>query len=120
MYYSKHKRFCNMRAHKSARHVQFQEKGKTPTTELNIFLSKIFFRRKIIRKGTSKRFFGLDNHCFFDFTSNFTLQWNAFFLIIIVNSRLYCSFILQYLLTSQNVLRSSAPPMCSNFLIFSG
>ena len=32
-----------MRAHKSARHGQFQEKGKkTPTIELNIFLSNIF------------------------------------------------------------------------------
>ena len=31
-----------MRALMSARHGQFQEKEKTPTTELNILLSKIF------------------------------------------------------------------------------
>ena len=37
--YSRH---CNMRALMSARHGQFQEKEKTPTTELNILLSKIF------------------------------------------------------------------------------
>ena len=31
---------------KSARHGQFQEIKKTPATELNIFLSKIFFDEK--------------------------------------------------------------------------
>ena len=30
----------------SARHGQFQEKEKTPTTELNIFLSKNFIDRE--------------------------------------------------------------------------
>ena len=30
----------------SARHAQFQEKEKTPTTELNIFFSKNFFEEK--------------------------------------------------------------------------
>ena len=36
-----------MRAHKSARHGHFQEKEKeTSATELNIFLSKIFFEEK--------------------------------------------------------------------------
>ena len=34
--------FCNMRYAKSARHVQFQEKEKNPTTELKFFLSKNF------------------------------------------------------------------------------
>ena len=33
----------------TARHRQFQEKEKTPTTELNIFLSRKVFRRKITK-----------------------------------------------------------------------
>ena len=44
LYYTKHQRIC--RLVDSARHGQFQEKEKTPTTELNIFLSKKIFRRK--------------------------------------------------------------------------
>ena len=39
----------NGSAIKSARHGQFQETEKTQTTELNIFLSKKTFLRKIIR-----------------------------------------------------------------------
>ena len=30
----------------SARHGQFEEKEKTPTTEINIFLSKKFYRQR--------------------------------------------------------------------------
>ena len=37
----------NCSADDFARPMQNQEKEKTPTTELNIFLPKIFFRRKI-------------------------------------------------------------------------
>ena len=36
----------------SARHGQFQEKGETPTTELNFFLSEFFSTENNKSKGT--------------------------------------------------------------------
>ena len=40
---------CNMQGpNDSGRHGHFREKKKAPTTDLNIFLSKFVFRRKMI------------------------------------------------------------------------